>query len=257
MKVRILETPEQVAATAADALGRAVERVVDRNPGLVLGLPTGRTMIPFYDELARRYREGGAGHLDLSRSRGFNVDELLLPPEHPASFHSFMARHAWERIGLPRERCDIPNPTAPTAAECLRYDRAVSAAGGFDLVFLGIGADGHVAYNLPGEPHEEAHVVQVPPEVADTLDVPAPLRPLRAITLGFAPLRAARHVVLLATTPDKARAVRALVEGPEDRRWPCTLLRDHPRFQVLLTPAAARELRSARDHRRPSSLASR
>lgn len=248
MKVRVLETAEAVAEAAADVL----ERTAGRKPGLVLGLPTGRTMIPFYDEVARRHR---AGRLDLSRARGFNVDELLLPPEHPASFHSFMARHAWERIGLPREHCDIPDPTADPTAEGARYDRAVAAAGGFDLLYLGLGADGHVAYNLPGEPYEEAHVIQVPAEVADTLDVPTPLRPLRAITLGLAPLRGARQVVLLATTSDKARAVRALVEGPESRDWPCTHLRDHPRFHVLLTPQAARELRGARTPRRGSPVA--
>lgn len=243
MRVRVLETPAAVAELAADRLARAVEPKSGRDPQLVLGLPTGRTMVPFYDELARRHREGT---LDLSRARGFNVDELLLPPEHPASFHAFMARHAWERVGLPRERCDIPDPSAEPAAECARYARAVEAAGGLDLLFLGLGADGHVAYNLPGEPHDEAHVVRVPPEVADTLDVPPALRPLRAITLGLAPLRAAGRVVLLATTRDKARAVRALVEGPETPSWPCTHLRDHPRFEVLLTPEAARDLREAR-----------
>lgn len=242
MNVVELPAPESVARTAADLLARAVAE----RPERVLGLPTGRTMIPFYAELARRHERG---ELDLSRSRGFNVDELLLPPEHPASFRSFMERHAWERIGLPRERCDIPDPSSDPSGdpetECARYDRAIEAAGGFDLVFLGLGADGHVAYNLPGPVHDRTHVVEVPPEVADTLPgpaVPEALRPLRAITIGFGPLLTARHLVLLATTEEKAEAVHHLLEGPRDPRWPCTHLRDHPRFNVLVTPEALRGL---------------
>lgn len=240
MKVSRLESPEQVASAAAHLLGRALARTEARSCELVLGLPTGRTMVPFYDELARCHRRR---RIDLSRVRGFNLDELLLPPDHPASFHVFMARHAWGRIGLDRARCDIPDPTADPAAECARYDRAIAAAGGLDLAIVGVGADGHVAYNLPGECRRRTHVVEVPAAVARTLDLPARHRPLRAITIGFDPLREAGRLVLLATTAEKARAVRALVEGPEDPAWPVSLLRRHPSFDVLLAPAAAGELR--------------
>lgn len=235
MRVRTLATAAGVARTAAEILARAVRH----DPGLTLGLATGRTMVPFYAALARRHARG---ELNLTRARVFNLDELLLPPEHPASFHTFMRQHAWGRTGLRRERCHIPDPTAEPEAECRRYDRAVAAAGGLDLVFLGVGADGHVAYNLPGDAREEAHVVQVPGAVADTLRVPASFRPLRAITLGLGPLRRAGHLVLLATTAEKARAVRALVHGPDVPAWPCSLLHRHPRLDVLLTPAAAQSL---------------
>jgi glucosamine-6-phosphate deaminase len=236
VRVRVLATSAGVSRCAAEILGQAVRA----EPGLTLGLATGRTMVPFYAALARRHARGD---LDLSRVRGFNLDELLLPPDHPASFHTFMAEHVWGRTGLRRERCDIPDPTAQPAAECRRYDRAVAAAGGLDLVFLGVGADGHVAYNLPGDAREEAHVVQVPASVADTLRVPAAFRPLSAITLGLGPLRRAGHLVVLATTAEKARAVRALVHGPDLAAWPCSLLHRHPRLDVLLTPAAAQSVR--------------
>ena len=242
LRIEVLETPAAVARAAAERVARAAER----RPELVLGLPTGRTMVPVYAELARRHAEG---RLDLARARAFNVDELLLPPGHPASFHAFMARHGWERIGLPRERSDIPRGDlegeAALAAECRRYDRAIAEAGGLDLVLLGLGADGHVAYNLPGPPRAETHVVRVPPEVADTLDGPLARRPLEAITVGFEALLGARRVVLLATTPEKARAVAALAEGRRDEAWPCTLLAPHPRLEVILTPEAAARLERA------------
>lgn len=232
MKVEILPDVEAVARAGADRLAALLRE----RPASTLGLPTGRTMIPLYAELARRHR---AGELDLGRARGFNLDELVLPREHPATFRAFMARHAWERIGLDRERCDLPDSEADPATECVRYDQALSTAGGLDLAILGVGADGHVAYNLPGQPAEATHVVTLPDALAEQLEVPPAWRPLRAITLGFAALRSARSLLLLATTRDKATAVRALLRGPEDFAWPCSLLRDHPRLEILLTPEAA------------------
>lgn len=227
MRLLRLATAEDVANAAADIV---CARVAE-DPDLVLTLPTGKTAIPLYAELAARYARG---ELDLARARAFNLDELLLPRGHPASFASFMRQHAWERIGLDRSRCDIPDPEADPAAECRRYDTAIAAAGGLDLALLGLGADGHVAYNLPGEPRDETHVVALPEAVAESLSVPAAARPLRAITIGLRPLREARRVVLLATTPDKERALRQLVDGPADPAWPCSLLRDHPRLDVLI-----------------------
>jgi glucosamine-6-phosphate deaminase len=233
MRVVTLDTEREVARAAALLVAAAAAA----RPQLVLGLPTGRTALAFYDALAELHR---ASELDLARARSFNLDELLLPASDPRSFRSYMEAHAWGRIGLDRDRCAIPDASAPDLAlECSRYDAAVAAAGGFDLAVLGVGADGHIAYNLPGPRHEEAHVVDLPEAVADSLDVPAARRPLRALTLGFGPLRRARRLLLLATSPDKAAAVRALIDGPDDPHWPCTALREHPQLDVVLSAAAA------------------
>lgn len=236
MRVRIFDDPAAVARAAADHL----VGLVAAKPDLVLGLPTGRTPIPFYAELAAR-QENGA--LDLSRARAFNLDELLLPAPsglaaHPASFRAFMERHAWERIGLDRARCEIPRQTADPEAECRRYEAALKSAGGLGLAIVGVGEDGHVAYNLPGQLAEESHLVTVPEAVAERLGVPPTERPLRAITLGLRAFRQARHLLLLATGSEKRRALTALLEGPADPHWPITLLRDHPSFDVLADRAA-------------------
>ncbi|MCB1008013.1 MAG: glucosamine-6-phosphate deaminase [Acidobacteria bacterium] len=232
MRIATLPDAAEVASAAADRLGTLLDEIAQP----VLGLPTGRTMLPFYAELARRHARGA---IDLSGARGFNLDELVLPRDHPATFRAFMERHAWERTGLARERCDIPDGAAEPEGECRRYDLALAAAGGLDLAILGVGADGHVAYNLPGAPIDPTHVVELPDALAEQLEAPPAWRPLRALTLGLGALRAARRILLLATTADKARAVRALVEGPADPAWPCSLLRDHSALEVLLTPAAA------------------
>lgn len=232
MDVLTLADAEEVAAAAADRLAAAV----GSRPEVVLGLPTGRTAVPLYAELARRH---GDGAIDLTRARGFNLDELLLPPHHPASFHAYMERHAWGVTGLDRTRCEIPDAGADPQQECRRYERALQEAGGFDLALLGLGRDGHVAYNLPGPPVEATHVVELPEELADRLEIPTEQRPLRAITVGLGALRSARRLVMMATGAAKRAAVRALLDGPEDPRWPCTLLRDHPALEVLLDREAS------------------
>jgi glucosamine-6-phosphate deaminase len=233
VRVVTLGTEREVARAAALLVAAAAGTKSD----LVLGLPTGKTVLALYDTLAELHRDG---ELDLARARAFNLDELLLPPDDPRSFRSYMETHAWGRIGLSRERCAIPDASAPDPElECARYDAALAASGGLDLAVLGIGVDGHIAYNLPGPRHEHAHLVELPAAIADSLDVPAADRPLRAMTLGFGALRAARRLLLLATTADKAAAVRALIDGPDDLRWPCTELREHAQLDVLLSAAAA------------------
>jgi glucosamine-6-phosphate deaminase len=232
VRILTLRSEREVARAAA----RMIAAAAAANPELVLGLPTGRTVLPFYGALADLHR---AGELDLRHARSFNLDELLLPPGHPQSFRAYMEALVWDRIGLDRARCSIPDPSADPASECARYEAELAAAGGLDVAVLGVGADGHVAYNLPGTPHAEAHVVELPDAVAEALGIAPADRPLRAITLGLGALVSARRVLLLATTAEKARAVRALVDGPEDPLWPCTALRAHPQLDVVLTAAAA------------------
>ena len=233
MRLRVLPGPAEVARAAADQLARAVAARAE-GP---LGLPTGRTALPLYDELAARHTRGT---LDLSRTRGFNLDELVLPRDDARSFHAFMRRHAWGRTGLDPQRCEIPDGMASDLErECRRYDAALDAAGGLDVALLGVGRDGHVAYNLPSALPARTHIVQLPAEVAEALEVPERARPLRAVTMGLGTLREARTIILMATGPSKAEAVRALVRGRQDPQWPCSLLQAHPELEVIVDREAA------------------
>ena len=234
MNVRVFDDPGAVAQAAADLVHAAAAR----RPDLALGLPTGHTPIGLYDELAARHARGT---VDLSQARGFNLDELVLPASDPRTFRQYMMVHTWDRTGLDRKRCDLPDgEAADLGAECRRYERAVADAGGLDLAILGLGIDGHVAYNLPGPFVRPTHVVTLPDATADSLGLGARERPLRAITMGLGTIRAARAILVLATGPSKSRAVQALVQGPVSEDWPCSFLRDHSNIELLLDrPAAA------------------
>jgi glucosamine-6-phosphate deaminase len=229
----LLEDSAAVARVAADLL---VEEVAAQRE-IVLALPTGRTPIPFYEELAAR---SAAGRLDLTRARGFNLDELVLPRHDPRTFRAFMEQHAWGRTGLRRDRCDIPDGAAPDLeAECLRYERAITDAGGIGVAILGVGVDGHIAYNMPGPLRLGTHVTRLPDGLAASLAVPPGDWPLRAITMGIGTIRAARRILVLATGESKAAAVQRLVHGPDDPQWPGSFLHAHPDLDLIADRAAA------------------
>jgi glucosamine-6-phosphate deaminase len=232
----ILDDSGAVARAAADLL--AEEVAAQRE--IVLALPTGRTPIPFYDELAARH---AAGRLDLTRVRGFNLDEIVLPRHDPRTFRAFMEQHAWGRTGLRRDRCDIPDGAAPDLeAECLRYEGALTDAGGIGVAILGVGVDGHIAYNMPGPMRLGTHVTRLPDGLAASLAVPPGDWPLRAITMGIGTIRAARRILVLATGESKATAVQRLVHGPDDPHWPCSFLHRHPNLDLIADRAAASSL---------------
>jgi glucosamine-6-phosphate deaminase len=229
----ILDDSTAVARAAADFLREEVAAQRE----IVLALPTGRTPIPFYDELAARH---AAGSLDLTRARGFNLDEVVLPRHDPRTFLAFMEQHAWGRTGLRRDRCDIPDGEAPDLeAECVRYERAITDAGGIGVAILGVGVDGHIAYNMPGPVRLGTHVTRLPDGLAASLAVPPGDWPLRAITMGIGTIRSARRILVLATGESKVTAVQRLVHGPEDPHWPCSFLHTHANLDLIADRAAA------------------
>ncbi len=235
MRIEILPTAAEVAERGADLVAEAVRG----NPRIVLALPTGRTPIEMYARLARRRRDG---KFDLSLATAFNLDEVLLPRTVPQTFFQFMTRHAWEPLGVAPGRRFIPDgEAADPEAECLRYETAIAAAGGIELALLGVGADGHIAYNLPDQVKPRTHVVTLDPDTLKTLggDIPGPVR---AITMGIETIASARRLVLLATGASKAEALRRLKGGPAGSHWPCTLLSGHPDLTVVADATAAAQL---------------
>jgi len=141
MKVRIFAD----AARASRAVARLVARQLEVHPVSVLGLPTGRTSVAVYKELVR------IGP-DFSRARTFNLDEFVgLPAQNRRSFHAFMDRHLLCRVNIPAGHVHFLDGAAVDLdAECARFERAIAAAGGMDLLVLGIGANGHIGFNEPG-----------------------------------------------------------------------------------------------------------
>lgn len=249
MEIVPLSSPEEVAVLAADV----IEAAVRAHPSPVLGLATGSTPLPTYRELVRRHEAGDGPSYDGVRC--FNLDEYVgLPPGHPESYRATIARELTDDLGIPADRVHGPDPTPdglPTAGS--RYETALVDAGGVDVQVLGIGTDGHLAFNEPGSSlgsltriktltdetrHDNARFFGSIDEV-----------PRHVLTQGLATILRARHLLLLATGAAKAPALGAAVEGPLTASCPASVLQLHPHVTVLCDDAAAAGL-ARREHYR-------
>lgn len=240
MTVEILDTHDAVTARVEAEVSRAIAA----GP-LTLGLPTGRTPVALYDRLAR-------ARLDWSAVRTFNLDEFAtLAPDAPGSFRAFMDAHLFKHVNLRAEaigflRGDVPDEDA----ECARYEGAIDAAGGLDLLLLGLGGNGHIGFNEPGPVLSAAsHVVTLHDDTrrsnAGAFAGDWQRVPPRALTLGMRQILVARRVVLMATGAAKAEAVAAMVDGPLTTVCPASWLQVARDCLVVVDRAAAARLRRA------------
>ena len=242
MRVRVFRSVDALARALAQNIGHAL--AVD--PALVLGLPTGRTPIPFYRELVRLHR---AGRADFRRAMTFNLDEFLgLDQRDPRSYRAFMQRHLFGRINLAPRRIQFLNgATRDVGRECLRYERAINRAGGIDLQILGLGTNGHVGFNEPARALvARTHRTRLKPATrranAALFDNRVSAVPREALSMGMATILQAKGIVLLATGATKARCVRRMIEGPVTPRLPGSFLQLHRSAEIWLDRAAASQL---------------
>ncbi|MEM8713591.1 MAG: glucosamine-6-phosphate deaminase [Planctomycetota bacterium] len=231
-KVEPLVSIHSSSAHAASAVAAEIVDLIEDKPEAVLGLATGGTMVQVYRAVVETVRARG---VDCSGIRTFNLDEYLgLAPGDERSFRAFMARHLFEPLGLRAGQINFPDEVEaleePSAA-ARSYEDAICAAGGIDLQLLGLGRNGHVAFNEPGSPvNSRTRVV----ELADITRADAAKAfegventPARAITMGMATVLEARALRVLAFGASKAEVVRQLLRSAEDPASPCTYLRFH------------------------------
>jgi glucosamine-6-phosphate deaminase len=242
MEVVPLDSAQEVALLAADV----IEAVVRDRPDAVLGLATGSTPLPAYQELLRRHAAGlGPSYAHV---RCFNLDEYVgLPPGHPQGYRATIARELTDGLGIAPDRVNGPDPAPeglPTAGA--RYEAAIVAAGGIDVQVLGIGSDGHLAFNEPGSSLGSLTRIKTLTEetrrdnarfFGSVDDVPR-----HVLTQGLGTILRARHLLLLATGSAKAGALAAAVEGPLTASCPASVLQLHPHATVLADPPAAAAL---------------
>ncbi|MCU1441194.1 MAG: glucosamine-6-phosphate deaminase [Rhodoglobus sp.] len=238
-EVVIVDSADAAGELAADAIGH----LVVGNPDAVLGLATGSTPLTTWRALAAR-------DLDLSRVRGFALDEYVgLPPGHPQSYRSVITREVVEPLGLTPSLVRVPGDEGPIEFAGEDYERALVAAGGVDLQVLGIGRTGHIGFNEPGSSFASRTRVKTLTEQTrrdnarffDSIDDV----PMHCITQGLGTILRARHLVLLAFGEAKAEALAGAVEGPVTASLPASAVQLHARVTVIVDEAAASRLAHA------------
>ncbi len=242
MEVVILADAKETGGVAADAIGA----LLARKPDGVLGLATGSSPIAIYDELAARC---DTGLVSFRQTRGFTLDEYVgLPADHPQRYRNVIDAAFASRGDFAPGAVHGPDGLAiDIPAACAAYENAIREAGGVDLQILGIGTDGHIAFNEPGSSLASRTRIktltrQTRIDNARFFGGDLAAVPTHCLTQGLATIREARHVILVATGRNKAEAVHHLVEGAVSALWPATILQHHPHVTVLLDDAAARRL---------------
>lgn len=222
---------------------RAAEFVaaqITLKPDCVLGLPTGSTPIGMYAHLAEK-------GIDFSEVTTFNLDEYYpIKQENPQSYHSFMTENLYSKVNLNPENIFIPNgEAADPEAECKSYERSIMEHGGLDMQVLGIGQNGHIGFNEPGEMlNSYTHMTNL---TQNTIEANARFFssmdevPKQALTMGVATIMRAKRILLLASGESKARVVKALQGSVIDPEIPATILAAHNDVTVIADAAALGE----------------
>lgn len=237
MRVIVTEDYEKMSFCAFGEIAGTVKE----NPRAVLGLATGTTPIGVYRALVRDHLKCGTSYRNV---RTVNLDEYAgLGADHPQSYAYFMRENLFRHIDIPEGNTHIENGTADDAAEeCRRYNALLRELRQ-DIQLLGIGSNGHIAFNEPGTPFDsETHVVELAEStVRDNSRLFRSLEevPRRAFTMGLKNIMNAKRILVLACGANKAAAVLGMVKGPVTESLPASVLQRHSDCTLICDRAAA------------------
>ncbi len=241
MRVIIVKDTKQLGKVSAGLIAAEMKR----KPAYVLGLATGTSPIPLYQELIRLNKSKA---LDFSTTITFNLDEYVgLAPTHDQSYRYFMNQQLFDYVNINKKNTHVPDGMArDVEASCEEYERMMEDVGGVDCQVLGIGSNGHIGFNEPGTSlASRTHMTRLTESTindnarffARRQDVPT-----RAITMGIGTILDADRVVLVANGPRKADCIAKAIEGPVTAMVPASALQLHPRVTFVVTADAATKL---------------
>ncbi len=200
----------------------------------VLGLATGNSPLGFYSRICRAHDEG---RLSLKNIHTFNLDEYHgIEQSSPESYRAFMNKNLFSKVDIPEVNIHFPESQGEAHELTAKYDRQLDETGPVDVQLLGIGQNGHIAFNEPGSPRgSRTRVVRL---TQNTVDVNKPPSEY-AVTMGLADILNSRRLILLASGESKANAVSDMINGPMTHRVPASFLQEHPEAYIILDRKAA------------------
>ena len=210
-------------------------------PDCVLGLATGSTPIGTYKQLIEWYEKGD---LDFGDVTTVNLDEYKgLPKENDQSYYYFMHTNLFDYVNINPDRTNLPDGTNPDAKqECARYEEVIQSVGGVDLQLLGLGHNGHIGFNEPGEAFETVtHCVDLQERTIEAnkrFFASADDVPKQAYTMGIRTIMMARKILVVVSGEDKAETVKNAFFGPVTPKVPASILQMHPDVTVVADAAA-------------------
>jgi len=242
MRVIVCKNSDEMSKVAAQIFA---ERI-NKKPNIVLGLATGGTPVKMYKELINMAK---AGSLDFSKVLSYNLDEYLgISGDHDQSYRYFMNTNLFDHININKANTHVLNgKAADAAAECKAYEEAIKKAGGIDIQLLGIGGNGHIAFNEPGSAkNSRTRVVDLTQKtIEDNARFFASINdvPKQALSMGNGTILEAREIVLIADKASKADAIAKSIEGPATEQVPASLLQNHKNVTFVIDQDAASKLK--------------
>ena len=239
MRLMITESYEELSKAAAEEFAK----VIKEKPNAVLGLATGGSPVGMYKELIKMYENK---ELDFSKITTFNLDEYYnLPAENNQSYHYFMYDNLFNHININIANTFVPNGLADNLeVECKEYDKKIMELGGIDIQLLGVGNNGHIAFNEPDEQLSAGtHVISLTENTIEANsrffeninDVPK-----KAITMGLGGIMKAKKIILIASGESKAEAIKGLFSGKITTDNPASMLQMHRDVTVIVDKEAAK-----------------
>lgn len=232
MRIICAKDYKEMSEMAADIIGAQVLL----KPDAVLGLATGSTPIGTYEELVRRYE---AGRLDFSKIKTVNLDEYRgLTKDNDQSYYYFMHSHLFDHININKNNTKVPDGMEPDALKAGQdYENVIKNYGGIDLQLLGLGNNGHIGFNEPGDEFiDKTHVVDLTESTieankrffASIDDVPK-----QAYTMGIGSIMRAKRVLMVVNGKGKAEIVKEAFFGPITPKVPASILQLHNDFILI------------------------
>ena len=236
----VKNTYDEVSAEAFKVMKDVV-----KNPNAILGLATGSSPVGLYKEMIRDHKENGTSYKDI---RSWNLDEYVgIPRSHEQSYWTFMHENLFNFIDIKDENVHVPCGEGDDIEQnCKDYEKSMEGIT-IDLQVLGIGSDGHIAFNEPGTPFDSlTHVMDLTQQTREDnarfFDNDINQVPTKAVTMGLASIMKAKKIVLIATGANKADAVYGMIKGEMTTDCPASILQKHPDVTVVLDEAAASRL---------------
>lgn len=204
-------------------------KTVLKKPNAVLGLATGTSPLGVYANLAKACDEG---RVSFAKCKTFNLDEYVgLDGTHNQSYRYFMNKNLFDKIDIDKNNTNVLLGVGDYKSFMNKYDQMIADAGGIDIQILGIGSDGHIAFNEPGTDFSSlTHETELTEQTIrdnsrlfnDVSEVPT-----SAVTMGLKSIMNAKKIVLIATGKNKAKAIYGLIKGPISEEMPCSILQKH------------------------------
>lgn len=239
MKLIVVNNYEELSKVAA----KEFSKIIKEKENVVLGLATGGSPVGMYKELIRMYEQK---ELNFSKTTTVNLDEYIgLNPEHNQSYRYFMNNNLFNHINIDKSNTFVPNGLAEDLeAQCKEYDQKIVELGGIDIQLLGVGNNGHIAFNEPNnELSSGTHIISL---TDNTIEANARFFdniddvPRKAITMGVGGIMKAKKIILIASGESKAEAIKGIFSGKITTANPATMLQMHRDVTVIVDEAAAK-----------------